>query len=99
MVIEVADIRILPGKQAEFDAAIQAANRVLSGLQGYLGHRLLKGIDSADRYLLMIEWATVKDHTVGFRQSPVFVEWRAMIGPFFAALPVIEHFSVPTQSG
>jgi heme-degrading monooxygenase HmoA len=57
-----------------------------------------KGIDSPERYLLMIEWDTLESHTVDFRQGPLFPEWRAIVGPFFAEPPVVEHFSLATAS-
>jgi heme-degrading monooxygenase HmoA len=99
MILEVADIRIQPGAQAEFDAAIaRGLETVIAKAHGYRGHRVVKGIESPERYLLMIEWDTVEDHTVGFRGSPAFQEWRAIVGPFFAAPPQVEHFAPVTAS-
>jgi hypothetical protein len=48
--------------------------------------------------VLQIFWDTLEDHTVGFRQSPLFVEWRAIVGPFFAVPPVVEHFELALKS-
>ena len=95
MILEIADIRIAVGKNAEFEAALaRAALTVVSHARGYLRHELHKGIESPERYLLMIWWNTLEDHTVGFRQGPLFPEWRAVVGPFFAAPPAVEHFTV-----
>jgi heme-degrading monooxygenase HmoA len=94
MILEVADIRIAPGKQAEFEAAIEKGLRtVASRAEGMRGFRVQKGIESPERYVLMIEWDTLEAHTVGFRQGPLFAEWRAIVGPFFAQPPVVEHFT------
>jgi heme-degrading monooxygenase HmoA len=99
MILEIADIRIQAGRNAEFDSAIQRGlETVVSKAGGYRAHRVVKGIESPDRYMLMIWWETLEDHTVGFRGGPLFADWRAIVGPFFAAPPSVEHFSLVTQS-
>jgi heme-degrading monooxygenase HmoA len=93
MILEVADIRIQPGKQAEFDAAIQrGVETVIAKATGFSGYRVVKGIESPERYLLQIWWATLENHTVDFRGSAAFADWRAIVGPFFASPPQVEHF-------
>ncbi|WP_137891534.1 antibiotic biosynthesis monooxygenase [Ramlibacter sp. 2FC] len=99
MILEIADIRIQPGQQAAFEQAIQhALATVASRAQGFQGAKVNRGIESPERYMLQIFWATLEDHTVGFRQSPLFTEWRAIIGPFFAAPPAVEHFELVTKT-
>ena len=99
MILEVADIRIQPGRQAEFDEAIERGLRtVISQAKGFKGWKVNKGIESPERYLLQIFWATLEDHTVGFREGPLFAQWRAIVGPFFAAPPVVEHFTLLGKS-
>ena len=99
MILEVADIRITPGKNAEFEAAIvQGLGKVVAKATGYLGHKVQKGIESPDRYLLMITWRTLENHTVDFRQGPLFPQWRAIVGPFFAGPPAVEHFALAGES-
>ena len=94
MILELADIRIPPGKQAEFDAAIQhGIATVVSTAKGFRGFEVHKGIESPERYVLMIRWDTLENHTVDFRQGPLFPQWRAIVGPFFAVPPVVEHFA------
>jgi heme-degrading monooxygenase HmoA len=93
MILEHADIRIQPGQQAAFEAALHhGVKTVISQAQGFLGYQLQRGIESPERYLLMIEWASLEDHTVAFRGGPLFAQWRAIVGPFFAAPPTVEHF-------
>ncbi|MGH8821900.1 MAG: antibiotic biosynthesis monooxygenase family protein, partial [Rhodoferax sp.] len=93
MILEFADIRIQSGQQAAFDEAIQRGLRtVIARARGFQGFKVNHGIESPERYILQIFWATLEDHTVAFRQSPLFAEWRAIVGPFFAAPPVVEHF-------
>ncbi len=95
MILELADIRIQPGRQAEFDAAIlHGIQSVIAHATGFLGYKVHKGIDTPERYLLTIHWATLADHTVGFRQSEAYGPWRAIVAPFFAQPPVVEHFDL-----
>ena len=99
MILEHADIRILPGRQAEFDAAIKrGVETVIAKARGYRGHKVQKCIESPERYLLMIYWDTLENHTVDFRGSAAFADWRAIVGPFFAGAPVVEHFNLLTES-
>jgi heme-degrading monooxygenase HmoA len=99
MILELADIRITPGKQAEFDEAIERALRtVVIKAEGMRGFKVNKGIESPERYVLQIFWDTLEAHTVGFRGSPAFAEWRAIVGPFFAQPPVVEHFTLVAKS-
>jgi heme-degrading monooxygenase HmoA len=95
MILEVADIRIQPGRNAEFEAAVKrGVEGVIARAQGFRGWSVRHGIESPQRYLLLIEWATLEDHTVAFRGGPLFPEWRAIVGPFFAAPPAVEHYAL-----
>ncbi len=99
MILELADIRIKPGTQAAFDAAIKRGiDSVIANAKGFKGYKVNKGIESPERYILMIFWQTLENHTVDFRQSPAFQEWRAIVGPHFAAPPVVEHFELLAKS-
>ena len=99
MILEIADITIPPGKQAEFDAAIQLGiETVASKAKGFRGFEVNTGIESPERYILMIYWDTLENHTVDFRQGPLFPQWRAIVGPFFAKPPVVEHFTLVAKS-
>lgn len=96
MILEIADFRILPGQQAAFEAAIsKGLAEVLSRADGFRGATLHHGIESPERYVLQVQWATLQDHTEGFRGSPLFTEWRGLIGAFFAGAPQVEHFELP----
>jgi heme-degrading monooxygenase HmoA len=95
MVIEIADIRVRPEDRAAFTEAIQrAAATVLSKAGGYRSHSILACQETPGRFLLKVDWETLEAHTVGFRQSAAFADWRAIIGPFFTQPPHVEHFDV-----
>jgi heme-degrading monooxygenase HmoA len=99
MILELADIRIQAGTQNEFDAAIlRGLNEVIAHARGFRGYKVNKGIESPERYILMIFWDTLENHTIDFRESSAFAEWRAIVGPYFAAPPVVEHFELLDKS-
>jgi heme-degrading monooxygenase HmoA len=99
MILELADIRIHPGQQASFDLAIQKGlTEVIAQARGFRGFKVNRSIESPERYLLQIFWDTLENHTVDFRQSPAFAQWRAIVGPFFASPPSVEHFDLVAKS-
>lgn len=99
MILELADIQIQPGKQAEFnEAVVRGVKTVISQAQGFRGYKINHGVESPERYVLMIFWETLENHTVDFRESPAFQEWRGIVGPFFAAPPKVEHFTLLAKS-
>ena len=95
MILEIADLTIHAGKQAEFDLAIQRGiDQVIRHAKGFSSFKINKGIESPERYVLMIYWETLENHTVDFRESAAFAEWRAIVGPYFAVAPKVEHFEL-----
>ena len=95
MILEHADIRIDPAQAPAFEEAIlRGVNTVIAKAAGFQGFQVQRSAESPGRYLLMIRWAKLEDHTVGFRGSPAFAEWRAIVGPFFAQPPVVEHLEL-----
>lgn len=95
MILELADIQIKPGQNAAFDEALQHAfNTVVSKAKGFKGYTINKGIESPERYLVQLFWETLENHTVDFRESPAYTEWRSIVGPFFAGPPTVEHFNL-----
>ena len=99
MILEIADFTITPGQQPEFEAALQQAlTTVASKAQGFGGFKINHSIESPERYVLMIYWDTLEDHMVGFRQGPLFPQWRAIVGPYFAQPPAVEHFTLIAKS-
>ena len=99
MILELADIRIHAGQQAAFDESIQrGVDTIISKAKGFEGYKINRGIESPERYVLQIFWTTLENHTVDFRQSPAFADWRAIVGPFFAQPPAVEHFDLVSKS-
>jgi heme-degrading monooxygenase HmoA len=98
MILEVAVLQIKPGEGQKFEKAFPEAEKVLAQAKGHLSHELRRCIETRDRYLLLVRWETLTDHTEGFRGSLLFQQWRAVIGPFFAGAPVVEHYEAATGS-
>ena len=92
MVLERAQLPIAPGREAEFEAAFDEAKAVLASSAGFVSATLSRGVESPSSYLLLVEWERLEDHTEGFRGSAAFAQWRALVGPFFASPPDVEHF-------
>lgn len=91
---EVALIEIKPGEQAAFEAVFHQAEQVISQAEGYVSHTLQRCLETDNRYLLLVQWTSLEAHTVGFRQSELFTQWRSIIGPFFEKPPFVEHYSI-----
>jgi heme-degrading monooxygenase HmoA len=93
MILEHALITVRPDAHAEFEVAMTKAREVIAAAHGFGSLRLLGGVESPDRYLLLVEWDSLEDHTTGFRKSPAFLEWRSHIGPFFDGQPEVDHYA------
>ncbi len=99
MVLEIADIRIRPGEGAAFEeAVVRGVETVIAHAEGYRGYKVNRGIESPERYVLMLFWETLENHTVDFRESPTYGEWRTIVGGFFAEAPHVEHFELVAKS-
>jgi heme-degrading monooxygenase HmoA len=92
MILELATIDIKPGTNADFEMNLEKAQSVISQSKGYIGHQFQKCIEQDNRYVLLIRWQTLEDHTKGFRESDLFVAWRTLIGPFFETAPMVQHY-------
>ncbi|MER5336321.1 antibiotic biosynthesis monooxygenase [Micromonospora sp. NPDC002717] len=92
MVLEVALIDVLPGHEDEFAAAYAKGHPVLAGTPGCRSVRMTRGVESPSRFVLLVEWDSVEAHNDNFRGTERFTQWRALIGPYFANPPLVEHF-------
>jgi heme-degrading monooxygenase HmoA len=100
MILEIADLRVEAAQSTAFEAALQrGVETVIAHSAGFKGYKLNRSMESPGRYVLMIFWQTLEDHTVGFRGSDAFTAWRAIVGPFFLSPPVVEHFELVGKTG
>ena len=96
MITEIALLQVKQGQTAAFEAAFQQAERYISCQHGYLGHSLQQCMEDDHRYLLKVEWVRLEDHTLGFRQSAEYAEWKKLLHHFYDPFPVVEHFKTIT---
>ena len=94
MVLELATVDIKQSTNKDFEAALEKAQYVISKSKGYISHQFQKCMEQDNRYILLIQWQTIEDHTKGFRESELFKEWRALIGPYFESTPVVQHYEL-----
>jgi heme-degrading monooxygenase HmoA len=94
MIVETATIAVQPGREDEFVRALEDAKLVLAQAHGWRGITVHRGIERPSVFLLAITWETLEDHTEGFRGGALFGQWRALIGPYFAEPPEVEHWTV-----
>ncbi len=93
MILEIADLAIRPGSQGEFNAQIERGVRtIISKAAGFRRYEVQQCLETPERYVLMIEWETLENHTVDFRGSAAFTQWREIVGPYFTRPPHVEHF-------
>jgi heme-degrading monooxygenase HmoA len=93
MVLEVALINVVPGREDEFLAAYAKARPVLAGTDGCRSIRMTRGIETPSRFVLLVEWDSVDAHLDNFRATERFTTWRGLIGPYFDGAPTVEHFT------
>jgi quinol monooxygenase YgiN len=92
MIIEHAQIIVSPDRDEDFQAALGEAAAIVRQAAGFLWIELHKSIERPDAFCIRIGWTTLSDHLDGFRNSPLFARWRAVIGQFFDKPPHVEHY-------
>ena len=93
MILEMAVLNIKPKMNQEFEAAFNTASRIIASMPGYLEHELQKCLEVDNQYLLLVRWQTLEDHTISFRQSPEYQDWKQQLHHFYAPFPTVEHYS------
>ncbi|MGC6328693.1 antibiotic biosynthesis monooxygenase family protein [Rhizorhabdus sp. FW153] len=94
MIKELAEIDIKPGQERDFEAAAAVAKDLFLASKGCLAFRLHRSMEQPSRYRMFVEWETIEDHMVEFRNSDAFLQWRRLCGPFFQNPPRVEHLTV-----
>ena len=92
MILEVATLDVKSGQEVEFEFAFEKAQKIISGMNGYISHQLQRCLENPNRYILLVSWQTLEDHTKGFRESDEYQEWRTLLHHFYDPFPTVEHF-------
>ena len=92
MVLEVAILNVIEGKEKQFEADFAIAGQYISSIKGYIKHSLSKCMEQPNKYILLVEWETLEDHTIGFRQSAPYLEWKKLLHHYYDPFPVVQHY-------
>ncbi len=99
MVLEHAVLDVIPGKERSFEEAFEEARGIISASSGFVSLRLERCIERPCRYLLLVGWERLQDHTEGFRGSPAYDEWKRLLHHFYEPFPTVEHFETVSETG
>jgi len=94
MILEVTILDVIPSREAEFESAFKQAIPIIAGMKGYISHQLQKCIEKENRYILLVNWETLEDHTKGFRGSEEYQEWKRLLHHFYDPFPNVEHYEL-----
>ncbi|MEH6908396.1 antibiotic biosynthesis monooxygenase [Bacillus sp. AFS006103] len=92
MILESAMLQVKPGMEQEYEESFRKASKIISTMKGYISHELQRCMEVEGKYLLLVKWESLEDHTVGFRQSNEYQEWKALLHRFYHPFPTVEHF-------
>jgi heme-degrading monooxygenase HmoA len=98
VITEQAVLDVTPGREAEFEAAFADAKAIIASMPGFVSLHLHRCIETSNRYLLLVSWERLEDHTVGFRQSAAYDEWKRLLHHFYDPFPRVEHFSLVARA-
>jgi len=92
VILEVAILDVKNGEEKKFEIAFDKAQSIISNMKGYISHQLKKCIEKQNRYILLVNWETLEDHTEGFRKSEEYQEWKKLLHHFYDPFPKVEHY-------
>lgn len=94
MILEVAILNVKKGEESLFEKDFEIAGKYISAIDGYISHSLRKCIEQENKYILLVDWKKIEDHTIGFRQSEHYLEWKKLLHHYYDPFPVVEHFEM-----
>ena len=98
MILEVVILDVIPSREKEFESAFVEASSIIASMAGYVSHQLQHCLETQNRYLLLVQWETLEAHTVGFRGSPEYQEWKKMLHHFYDPFPTVEHYELTFEN-
>ncbi|CAM4423791.1 antibiotic biosynthesis monooxygenase [Paenibacillus alkaliterrae] len=93
MILEVAMLQVKPGLSESFEQNFKQASTIISKMKGYVNHELQSCMEEANKYILLVRWETLEDHTEGFRGSVEYLKWKSLLHQFYDPFPVVEHYT------
>jgi len=98
MILEMAVLQVKPGRAAEFQDAFRTAEPIIPASPGHVSHELHRCVEDPDQFLLLVRWRTLEDHTRGFRGSPQYQRWKALLHHFYDPFPTVLHYELERSS-
>jgi len=92
MILEVAILDVIEGKEESFEKDFLEASKIISSIEGYISHELQKCIETKNRYILLVKWENLEDHTIGFRESNEYQAWKKLLHHYYEPFPTVEHY-------
>jgi heme-degrading monooxygenase HmoA len=92
LILEIAPLHVRAGQSERFEAAFRQAQRIIAAMPGYVSHELQRCLERPDEYVLLVRWQSLAAHEVGFRGSPEYLEWKALLHHFYEPFPVVSHY-------
>jgi len=98
MILEVAILYVKDGQTKQFEEDFAIAGKYISSIKGYLKHLLSKCLEDQNKYILLAEWEKLEDHTIEFRQSPQYQEWKKLLHHYYDPFPIVEHYEMTIEN-
>ena len=92
MILESAILNVKPASADTFEESFKQASVYIASMKGYISHELHACMEVSHQYLLLVKWETLEDHTIGFRQSDAYQEWKKLLHHYYEPFPVVEHY-------
>ncbi|WP_268848065.1 antibiotic biosynthesis monooxygenase family protein [Flavobacterium aestivum] len=94
MVLEMAILQVKKGEETHFERDFAIASQFIQSIPGYIHHSLRKCFEEENKYLLLVDWEKLEDHTIGFRESEAYFEWKKLLHHYYNPFPVVEHYEM-----
>jgi heme-degrading monooxygenase HmoA len=98
MVLEAVILHLKEGNEKEFETDFKIAGQYISAIKGYISHSLQKCVENDNKYLLLVQWEKIENHTIGFRVSAEYQEWKKLLHHYYDPMPVVEHYEVVVEN-
>ena len=94
MILEIATLDVRRGEEQNFETSFSKAQAIISTMPGYISHRLQRCMETPNRYVLLVNWERLEDHTEGFRESAEYQQWKALLHHYYDPFPTVEHYQI-----
>ncbi len=94
MILEAVILNVIPGREIQFEQDFAIAGQYISAIRGYIKHSISRCIEQPNQYLLLVEWETLEAHTIGFRESVEYLEWKRLLHHYYNPFPAVQHYQV-----